>query len=45
LDLVRALADDHERRVAEVAFHVVFSGIAVATVDSDGVERDLHRNF
>src|SRR5690606_40410789 len=42
LDLVGAFADDHQRGVAEVAFHVEFGGVAVAAVDAHGVERDLH---
>src|SRR5271166_1225299 len=42
LYLVGALADDHQRRVAKVAFDVVFGGIAVAAVDTHGVEGDIH---
>ncbi len=45
LNLVRALADDHQRGVAEVALDVVFGGVSVAAVDAYGVERDLHRHF
>src|SRR5579875_112506 len=45
LYLVGALADDHQRGVAEVAFDVVLGGIAVAAVDSDCIERYLHRHF
>src|SRR6202000_3517911 len=40
LYLVGPFADDHEGGVAEVALDIVFGGIAVAAVDSDGVERD-----
>ena len=42
LDLIGALADDHQRRIAEVAFDVVLGGIAVAAVDAHGVQGDLH---
>jgi hypothetical protein len=45
LDLVGAFADDHPGRVAEVAFHVVFGGVAVAAVDAHRVQRDLHRGL
>src|ERR1700733_6777886 len=42
LYLVGSFTDDHEWGVAEVALDIVFGGIAVAAVDSDGVERDFH---
>src|SRR5262245_16965907 len=42
LDLVGPLADDHQRGVSEVALHVVLLGVAVAAVDTDRVEGDLH---
>jgi hypothetical protein len=45
LDLVGALADDHQRRVPEVALDVVLGRVAVAAVDPDRVERDLHRGL
>src|SRR6185437_1633672 len=38
LDFVRAFADDHQRGVAEVAFDVVFGGIAVAAVDANRIQ-------
>ena len=34
LDLAGALTDDHQRRVPEVALHVVFLGVSVAAVDT-----------
>src|SRR5579885_868664 len=40
LDLVGALAHDHERRVAVVALEGVLGRVAVAAVDPDGIERD-----
>src|SRR6202012_3112977 len=45
LNLVGALADDHQWGVAEVALDVVFGGVSVAAVDAHGVERDLHRHL
>src|SRR3954468_14349149 len=45
LDLVGAFTDDHQRGVTEVALHVVLGGVAVAAVDPDRVQRDLHRCF
>src|SRR5699024_6134126 len=44
LDLIRSLADDHQRRVAVVALDVVFGGVSVPALDADLVEgpRDLH---
>jgi predicted amidohydrolase len=42
LDLVGALADDHQRRVTEVALDVVLRGVAVAAVDPHRVQRHLH---
>src|SRR5271157_4926838 len=42
LYLVGSFPDDHEWGVAEVALDIVFGGIAVTAVDSDGVECDLH---
>src|SRR5258708_38280729 len=45
LNLVGALPDDHQRRVAEVALDVVFGRIAVAAVDPHRAERDLHRRL
>src|SRR6185312_3580103 len=45
LDFVGAFADDHQRGVAKVALDVVFGGIAVAAVDANRVERDLHRHL
>jgi hypothetical protein len=34
LDLIGALADDHQRRVAEVALDIELAGIAVAAVST-----------
>src|SRR6202044_2572076 len=45
LDLVGALADDHQGGVAEVALDVVLGGVAVAAVDPDRVQRHLHRDL
>src|ERR1700757_2695482 len=45
LDLVGAFADDHQRRVAKVAFDVVFGGVAVTAVDAYGVQGNLHRDL
>src|ERR1700758_3927514 len=45
LDFIGALPDDHQRGVAEVPLDVVFGGIPVAAMDSDGVQRDLHRHL
>ena len=45
LDLVGALADDHQRRIAEVAFDIELGGIAVAAVDPDSIQSDLHRDL
>src|SRR5665811_556569 len=42
LDLVRALADDHQRCVAEVALDVELRGVAVSTVDAHRVQGNLH---
>ena len=42
LNLIRALADDHQRGVAEIPLDVELGGIPVAAVDAHGVERDLH---
>src|SRR5665811_474361 len=42
LDLVGALADDHQRCVTEVALDVELRGVAVATVDAHRVQCDLH---
>ena len=37
LDLVRALADDHQRRIAEVALDVVLGRVAIPTMDAHGI--------
>src|SRR5438067_752187 len=42
LDLVGALADDHQGRVAEVALDVELGGVAVAAVHADRAQRHLH---
>src|SRR5665647_2464576 len=42
LDLVGAFADDHQRRVAEVALDVELRGVAVSTVDAHRVQGNLH---
>src|SRR5450759_3703317 len=42
LDLVRALADDHQRRVTEVALDVELGGVAIAAMDAHRVQCDLH---
>src|SRR5689334_5594079 len=42
LDFVGALADDHQRGVAEVSFDVKLGGVAVTAVDAHRVERDFH---
>src|SRR5262245_49820360 len=41
LDLVGALADDHERCVTIVAFDREFLGVSVAAEDAHGLERDF----
>src|SRR5580693_2709782 len=38
LNLIGALADDHQRRVPEIALDVELRGVAVAAVDADGVQ-------
>src|SRR5450759_1661493 len=38
-DVVRALADRHQRRVAVKPLDLVFGGVAVSTVDTHGLER------
>src|SRR5258708_3762749 len=43
LDLVGALADDHQRSVPEVPLNVVLGRVAVAPVNAHRVERNLHR--
>jgi len=45
LHLARALADGAELRVAQEAFDGEVFGVAVATVDLDGVERDFDGGF
>src|SRR5690348_1207587 len=42
LDLVGALADDHQRRVAEVPLDVILGRVPVPAVNADRVEGDLH---
>src|SRR5450759_975173 len=42
LDLVGALADDHQRRVTEVALDVELGGVAIAAMDAHRVQCDLH---
>src|SRR5699024_5594745 len=41
LDLIRSLADDHQRRIAVVAFDIVFGGVSVTAVDADRVKSHL----
>jgi hypothetical protein len=42
LDLVGALADDHERGVGEEPLDVELGRVSVAPVDPHRVQRDLH---
>src|ERR1700761_3844565 len=42
LDLVGALADDHERRVPEVTLDIKFGRVAVTAENANSVQRDLH---
>jgi hypothetical protein len=39
---LRALADDHQQGVADVPLDVELGRVAVAAVDADGVEGELH---
>jgi len=43
-DLVRAVADDHERGIAKISLDIELGRVAVSSVDSDGVQAASEAN-